>query len=129
MKTKAVNISFLKKTEYREIILPFIYDDNPEDLHAGLISIEAYGNISGENKYCYVSYLVNLKFINEIAALLKNSSDKTVKVILKVKNGRAKDFKIDLDSLAEAYNDERFKSFELFCWGLNNKSFKDFNSI
>lgn len=115
---------FFTKPEYREIVLPLIYDNNPEDLYAGMISIEAYGNILGENKYCYASYLVNLEFIDEMAALLKNSSDKTVKVILKIKKEKVKDFKIDLDSLAEAYNDERFKSFELVCWGLNDKSFK-----
>ena len=116
---------FFKKTEYREITLPFIYDNNPEDLYAGLISIEAYGDVLGANKYCYASYLVNLKFIDEISELLKNSSDKTVKVILKIKNEKVKDFKIDLNSLAEAYNDEKFKSFELFGWGLNDESFKD----
>lgn len=117
---------FFTKSEYREITLPFIYDNNPEDLYAGMISIEAYGNILGEKKYCYASYLVNLDFIDEIATLLTNSSDKTVKVILKIKKEKIKDFKIDLDSLVEAYNDDRFKSLELFCWGLNNKSFKDF---
>lgn len=121
-----VDILFFTKPEYREITLPFIYESNSEDLYAGMISIEAYGNISGEKKYCYASYLVNLEFIDEIAALLTNTSDKTVKVILKIKKEKIKDFKIDLDSLAEAYNDERFKSLELFCWGLNNKSFKDF---
>ncbi len=123
-----VNILFFTKPEYKEIILPFTYDNNPEDLNAGLVSIEAYGNILGETKYCYASYVVKLKYIDEIVALLKNCSDRTVKVILKIKKEKVVDFKIDLDSLAEAYNDERFKSLELSAWGLNNKRFKDLES-
>lgn len=116
---------FFTKYEYKEIMLPIVYDNNSDDLYAGLISIEAYGNISGENKYCFASYSADLKFIDELAALLKNSYGKSVKVILKIKKGKIKDFKIDLDSLAKAYNDERFKQLELVGWGLNDKSFKE----
>lgn len=118
---------FFTKPEFKEIKLSFVYDNNPDDLYAGMVSIEAYGNISGEKKYCYASYLVNTEFIDEISALLNDSYDKTVKVILKIKKGKVKDFKIDLDSLARSYNDERFRSLELVGWGLNDKSFRDFN--
>lgn len=118
---------FFTKPEYKEIDLPFIYENNPEDIEAGMVTIEAYGNIFGETKYCYVSYFVDLNYIDEIAALLKDSSDKTVKVILKIKKGKAKDFKIDLNSLAEAYHDERFKELELVGWGLNDKSYRELN--
>lgn len=90
-----------------------------------MISIEAYGNISGENKYFYASYSADLKFIDELADLLKNSYGKSIKVILKIKKGKIKNFKIDLDSLANSYNDERFKQLELVGWGLGDKSFKE----
>ena len=52
-------------------------------------------------------------------------SYKTIKVILKIKKGKLKDFKIDLGSLAEVCNNEKFKSLELIGWGLNDKSFED----
>lgn len=113
------------KAEYKEMILPFIYDDNPEDLYAGLISIEASGVILGECKFCYASYLADLNYIDELADLLRNGPGKTVKVIFKMKKGKVKDLEISLDSLAEAFNDERFKKLEVAGRGLNDKSYKD----
>lgn len=116
---------FGAKVEYKEMTLPFIYDDNPEDLYAGMISIEASGVILGERKFCYASYVADLNYIDELAGLLRNGLGKTVKVIFKMKKGKVKDFKIDLDSLAEAFNDERFKKLEAAGWGLNDKSYKE----
>ena len=43
---------FFSKPEYKEMILPFTYEDNPEELYAGILSIEVYANILGEYKYC-----------------------------------------------------------------------------
>lgn len=119
------------KPTYEKIKLPFILDDDPEDRKAGLISVETYGNVLGHAKYCYASYRLKnpLMYDNgdyeQMIDLLKNSTDKTIKVILKIKKGMPKDFKIDVTSLAEAYNDERFNSLELVGWGLNDKSFKE----
>lgn len=128
------------KTEYKEILLPFKYErEEPQiselqggkysyakdEIYRGSIGIEAYGNIFGENKYCYSLYSADEKIIDEIVDLLKNNPDKTVKVILKIKKGKLKDFKIDLDSLSEVCNNEKFKSLELIGWGLNDKSFED----
>ena len=78
IKSEVIYMLFAK-SEYKEIILPFVYDNNPDDLYARMISIEAYGNIDGENKYCYASYLADLEFIDELSAVLKNSYDKTLK--------------------------------------------------
>lgn len=128
------------KTEYKEIFLPFKYErEEPkiselqggkysyakDEMYRGSIGIEAYGNIFGENKYCYSLYSADEKIIDEIVNSLKNNPDKTIKVILKIKKGKLKDFKIDLGSLAEACNNEKFKSLELIGWGLNDKSFED----
>lgn len=128
------------KTEYKEIFLPFKYErEEPkiselqggkysyakDEIYRGSIGIEAYGNIFGENKYCYSLYSADEKIIDEIVNLLKNNPDKTIKVILKIKKGKLKDFKIDLGSLAEVCNNEKFKSLELIGWGLNDKSFED----
>ena len=128
------------KTEYKEIFLPFKYErEEPkiselqggkysyakDEIYRGSIGIEAYGNIFGENKYCYSLYSADEKIIDEIVNSLKNNPDKTLKVILKIKKGKLKDFKIDLGSLAEVCNNEKFKSLELIGWGLNDKSFED----
>ena len=119
------------KPEYKEIMLPFRYINDPEDLEAGIISIEAYGHVFREQKYCYASY--NLDNPNmyengdyeEMIKLLKVSDGKMVKVIIKVKKGMPKDFKIDVNSLVEEYNDERFKALELGGWGFFDKSFEE----
>lgn len=111
--------------EYKEKMLPFVYDSNTEDLYAGILGIEAYGNILSENKYFYASYEVDVEFIDELATLLKDSYGKEIKFIFKIKKGKIKAFKIDLDSLAKVYNDDRFKKLELLGWGVNDSSFKD----
>ena len=128
------------KTEYKEIFLPFKYErEEPkiselqggkysyakDEIYRGSIGIEAYGNMFGENRYCYSLYSADEKIIDEIVNSLKNNPDKTIKVILKIKKGKLKDFKIDLGSLAEVCNNEKFKSLELIGWGLNDKSFED----
>ena len=119
------------KTEYKELFLPFIYDYNPDDIENGIISIEAYGNVFGEEKYCYANYDLSKKEMydngeyEQIIRLLKNSPDKNIKITFKIKREKIKNFKIDLDSLAAVYNDERLKLLELLGWGLNDKSFKE----
>lgn len=60
--------------------------------------------------------------------LIKNSADKTVKVIIKVKKGLPKNFKLDINSLAEVYNDERFKFLSLLGWGFNDKSYEELST-
>lgn len=113
--------------EYKEKMLPFACDINPEDLQAGILSIEACGTVLPENKYFYASYEVDVKYIDELANLLKDSYGKEVKIICKIKKEKIKSFKIDLDSLAQVYNDDRFKNLELVGWGINDSSFRDIN--
>ena len=43
-----------------------------------------------------------------------------IELIIKFKNNKAKDFKIDLDSLALAYQDNRLSELELGGWGLHH---------
>ena len=125
---------FFAKPTYEEIKLPFRFIDVPSDSDAGLINIEAYGNVFGKNKYCYACYeLKNAKMYDngdfeQMIELLKDSADKTVRVTIKLKKGVPKDFKIDVNSLAEVYCDERFKALSLSCWGFNNKSYKELSS-
>ena len=120
-----------EKAEYREIRLPFVYAEDPADLEAGEISLEAYGNVFGEMKYCYACYeLANPQMLDngdyeQMIDLLKNAFGKTVKVTVKIKKNKPRDFKIDVSSLAEAYHDERFKALSLLSWGFNDRSFKE----
>lgn len=120
------------RPEYEEIMLPFRYVKDPSDPdEAGLIDLEAYGSVFGETKYIYASY--SLKHPNmyengdyeQMIELLKNTVGKMVKVVVKLKKGEAKDAKIDIDSIAEAFSDERFGALELLSWGFNDRSFEE----
>lgn len=125
---------FFTKPTYEEIKLPFRYIDVSADRELGLINIEAYGNVFGKNKYCYACYeLKNAKMYDngdfeQMIGLLKSPTYKTLKVIIKLKNGVPKDFKIDVNSLAEVYCDERFKALSLVVWGFNDKSYTELSS-
>ena len=55
------------------------------------------------------------------------SPEKTVKVIFKVKDGEIKKFTFDLDSIAEAYKDDRLRFMEAAGWGSHDKSIKEFD--
>lgn len=120
-----------KKPVYKYQEMPFIVDDfsNYEpDNERCLIDIEAYGYIDGRMKYCYSSFSLKKQEMYEngdfesMLNLLRNSENKTVSVKLKYKKGTVIDFRIMVDSLAKAYNDERFLHLELVCRGLNDKS-------
>ena len=125
---------FFTKPTYEEIKLPFRSIDDPADLELGWINLEAYGNVFGKTKYCYAWYeLKSAKMykngdFEQMIELLKNSKDKTVKVIIKLKKGVPKDFKIDVNSIAEVYCDERFTALSLLGWGFNDKSYKELSS-
>ena len=122
---------FFTKPTYEEIRLPFRLIEIPADLEQGHINIEAHGSILGKYKFCYACYglkdsqMYHNGDFEQMVDLLKNSAEKTVKVTIKIKKSVPKDFKLDIDSLAEAYNDERFKSLDLLGWGLNDKSYKE----
>ncbi|MGN1467134.1 MAG: hypothetical protein ACI4W1_02385 [Ruminococcus sp.] len=122
---------FFEKPVYKYQEMRFILDEfsdyEPDDEKC-LIDIEAYGNIDGEMKYCYSSFSLKKQEMYEngdfesMLNLLRTPENKTVLVKLKYKKGIVKDFRLMLDSLAKAYNDERFLQLELTGWGLNDKS-------
>lgn len=119
-------MSFFSKAVYKEIELPFMLDEN--DAEVGIINIEAYGDIDGEYKYCYSSYVLKDRDMydngdyEQMLELLKNTDGKTACIRLKYKKDRLKDFKLDIESLVRIYNDERFRRLELIGWGLLDKS-------
>ena len=123
-----------KKPEYKYKEMSFILDDFsiPEpDNERCLIDIEAYGEIDGEMKYCYSSFSLKNPEMYEngdyesMLNLLRTPDNKTLLIELKYKNGKLKSFKLKIESLAKAYNDDRFLQLELLGWGLNDKSCKD----
>ena len=123
-----------RKTERRYMEMRFILDDfstHEFDNERCLIDIEAYGEIDGKMKYCYSSFALKNPQMYEngdfesMLSLLRASNHKTVLVELKYRNGRLKDFQLKTDSLAKAYNDERFLQLELTGWGLNDKSCRE----
>lgn len=115
-------MGLFSKAEYLEVVLPFLCDNSSDDIAACIISIEAYGRIIDEYKYCYASYEVNANHYDELSKLLITTEEKLVKMIVKVKNGIVKDFKLDLNDLAERFHDKRFEKIILLGWGLNDKS-------
>lgn len=115
-------MSLFAKPEYIEMILPFTCIVLPEDVEACSVTIEAYGMILDKMKYCCASYWIEPDYYDEMVALLKDTFDKTVKVTFKIKNGKVKNYKIDLDYLAEQYHDDRLRKIELLGWGFNDKS-------
>ena len=122
---------FFTKPTYQEMKLAFRLVNDLADTELGSINIEAYGNILGTKKYCYAMYtLKDSKMYQngdyeQLLKLLKDTSDKTVKVIVKIKKDKLKSFKIDVNSLSEEYEDERFKFLSLVGQGLNDKSYKE----
>lgn len=116
---------FFSSVEYKDIMLPFIFDENADDNYASIISLEAYGEIEGEYKYLYASYDVNAEIIDEMIEVVKGATDKEIKAVLKIKNQKVKSFEFDMEYLAEICNDERVKSFECLGWGINDKSVKE----
>lgn len=107
-----------------ELLLPFVLKQEKEDYEAGMISLMAYGDVFGEWKYCYASFCMKRYKMFEngdydtLVKLLEDTQNKKVRVRFRMKKGAAKDFRIDLASLAEAYGDERFLNLELAGWGL-----------
>jgi len=122
-------VGLFSKVEYKEIYLPFTFNYNKEDINGDFIDIEAYGLIDEEMKYCYASYGVKdtrLYYNGAFEEMITNiqaSTDKNLLIKLKYKKGRLKDFRIDIDYLADICNDERMKYLDLLCWGMDDKSY------
>ena len=123
-----------RKAERRYMEMRFILDDfstHEFDNERCWIDIEAYGEIDGKMKYCYSSFELKNPQMYEngdfesMLSLLRDSNHKTVLVELKYRNGRLKGFQLKTDSLAKAYNDERFLQLELIGCGLNDKSCRE----
>ncbi len=116
------------KNKYITMELPFCYIKNKEDIEAGGITIEAYGEIDGEMKFLSATFVLSdLKMYDrndyeDMIRVLEETKDKKVVLDLKYKKERLVDFKLDGESLAKNLNDERFNKIEILITGIDNKS-------
>ena len=116
------------KNKYIKMELPFCYIKNKEDIEAGGITIEAYGEIDGEMKFLSATFVLSdLKMYDrsdyeDMIKVLEETKDKKVIVNLKYKKGRLIGFNLDGESLAKNLNDERFNKIEILITGIDDKS-------
>ena len=110
---------FFQKKVYKYQEMNFILDD-VTDPQADLIDIEAYGYIDGEMKHCCSSFSLKKQEMYEngdfesMLNLLRTPEGRKVTVeLIYNKKGIFKGFRLMPDSLAKAYDDERFLQLEL----------------
>lgn len=115
-------MSIFSKPEVVEAVLPFkVIEPTEEDYEACAVDIEAYGRIGEVYQFYYVTLGFKEKDYDELVEILKETEDKNVKLIAKVKSGNVKSFKVDFKYLAETFNDMRFEKGEVYGYGINDK--------
>ena len=116
------------KAEYKKEELPFCYIKNKEDIEAGGITIEAYGEIDGEMKFLYATFVLSdLKMYDrndyeDMIRVIEETKNKKVSLDLRYKKERLVGFNLDSESLAKNLNDERFNKIEILITGIDDKS-------
>lgn len=116
------------KAEYKKEELPFCYIKNKEDIEAGGITIEAYGEIDGEMKFLSVTFVLSdLKMYDrndyeDMIRVIEETKNKKVSLDLRYKKERLVGFNLDSESLAKNLNDERFNKIEILITGIDDKS-------
>lgn len=116
------------KAEYKKEELPFCYIKNKEDIEAGGITIEAYGEIDGEMKFLSATFVLSdLKMYDrndyeDMIRVIEETKNKKVSLDLRYKKERLVGFNLDSESLAKNLNDERFNKIEILITGIDDKS-------
>lgn len=116
------------KAEYKKEELPFCYIKNKEDIEAGGITIEAYGEIDGEMKFLSATFVLSdLKMYDrndyeDMIRVIEETKNKKVSLDLRNKKERLVGFNLDSESLAKNLNDERFNKIEILITGIDDKS-------
>ena len=119
---------FWGKAEYKKEELPFCYIKNNEDIEAGGITIEAYGEIDGEMKFLSATFVLSdLKMYDrndyeDMIRVIEETKNKKVSLDLRYKKERLEGFNLDSESLAKNLNDERFNKIEILITGIDDKS-------
>lgn len=116
------------KNKYIKMELPFCYIKNKEDIEAGGITIEAYGEIDGEMKFLSATFVLSdLKMYDrndyeDMIRVIEETKNKKVSLDLRYKKERLVGFNLDSESLAKNLNDERFNKIEILITGIDDKS-------
>ena len=116
------------KNKYIKMELPFCYIKNKEDIEAGGITIEAYGEIDGEMKFLSATFVLSdLKMYDrndyeDMIRVIEETKNKKVSLDLRYKKERLVGFNLDGESLAKNLNDERFNKIEILITGIDDKS-------
>ena len=116
------------KAEYKKEELPFCYIKNKEDIEAGGITIEAYGEIDGEMKFLSATFVLSdLKMYDrndyeDMIRVIEETKNKKVSLDLRYKKERLVGFNLDSESLSKNLNEERFNKIEILITGIDDKS-------
>ena len=114
------------KPEFRDYMMKFeVIKPDEVTVEGRGIDFVAYTNIDSERIFCFATFSVpfskySYEEYTEIIKELLEYHDKEIKVQVKFKDNKAKDFKIYTPSIAAAYNDDRLNDLELLGWGLHN---------
>ena len=109
-----------RKKETVEAWLPFRLVPSENDR----FDIEACGPVCCDPVYLFSAFMLTDSTLYEngtftrISQMLSDPGERRVKVIFTLKNEKPADGKLDLASLAEAYQDDAFLHLELLGWGL-----------
>lgn len=118
---------FSKKT-FKVLSLPVKCYIEKEDKDSEFLSFEAYGDIFGEYKYCSASFgykdtsIYDDDTYYQMIEDLTSNNNACTDVTFKYKNDELKDFEFDINSLADAFHEERLRKIELLSWGMSDKS-------
>lgn len=116
------------KVVYKKVELPFCYIKEEVDYDAGAISIEAFGEIDGEKKYLYMSFVLTNHYMydngdyEDMIEALKNTQEKIIDIRLKYKNNKLVGFELEQGSLVDSMKDQRFDAIEVSFSSISNIS-------
>lgn len=109
------------KPEFRDYMMKFEVLQPDEVTAKGKgVDFVAYTNIEGKKIFCFATFLIPYEEYTQLIEELLDYQGKEIKVKVKFKDNKVKDFKIDISSIATAYNDDRLNDLELLGWGLHN---------
>lgn len=121
-------MGLFEKAVYKKVELPFCYIEEEADYEMYTFSIEAFGEIDGEKKYLYMSFvstnysMIDNEVYEDMRKTLKDTQGKKVDIRLKYKKNKLVDFELEQGSLANSMKDQRFDAIEVLCSSISNET-------